>query len=285
MSKTILVTGATGKQGGALLNALIKANADFEILALTRNASSTSAQELLNKSPKVKVIAGNLDAADEVFAKAREAAMGGGANAESEVRQGKALIEASIKNDVKHFVYSSVDRGGVKSDNNPTNVPHFQTKHKLEQHLVSMAKHGNMNWTVLRPVAFFENLVPGFFGKVFATSWQMALRENQKLQLVATSDISILAAEAFMNPSEYKSTKISVAGDELTFDQFKQTFEQEIGKSLPTTFHFIGAVINWLAKDLGYMFKWFRNEGYGADISKMKKINPQLKDFRTWLRK
>jgi hypothetical protein len=53
-----------------------------------------------------------------------------------------------------------------------------------------------MDWTVLRPVAFFENLVPGFLGKVFSTSWQMTLKKNQTLQLIATSDIGFFAAEA-----------------------------------------------------------------------------------------
>lgn len=71
-SRAILVTGATGKQGGSLIDALLKAKAPFEILALTRDAQSQSSQNLLQKSPSIKLIIGNLDAADEIFKKAKE---------------------------------------------------------------------------------------------------------------------------------------------------------------------------------------------------------------------
>lgn len=58
MSKTLLITGATGKQGGSVIAALLKAKADFEILAVTRDASSGGAQNLLAKSSNIKVVEG-----------------------------------------------------------------------------------------------------------------------------------------------------------------------------------------------------------------------------------
>jgi uncharacterized protein YbjT (DUF2867 family) len=73
-SRTLLITGATGKQGGSTINALLKANASFEILALTRNAQSASAQRLLQKSPKIKLVTGDFNAIDDIFVKAKEAA-------------------------------------------------------------------------------------------------------------------------------------------------------------------------------------------------------------------
>jgi hypothetical protein len=79
---------------------------------------------------------------------------------------------------------------------------------------------GGMKWTVLRPVAFFETLVPGFIGRVFTTSWEMTLKANQILQLIATSDIGVFAVDAFMKPKEFENKKISSAGDELTYHQF-----------------------------------------------------------------
>lgn len=72
-ARAILVTGATGKQGGSVVNALLRANTNFEILALTRNAQSSSAQRLLQRSPKIKLVTGNLDSIEDVFRKAKEA--------------------------------------------------------------------------------------------------------------------------------------------------------------------------------------------------------------------
>jgi|SRR5690242_21120388 len=73
MSKALLMTGATGKQDGSTIDALLKANADFEITALTRNAQSTFAQNLRAKSSKIKLITGNLDDLTRVFDNVKEA--------------------------------------------------------------------------------------------------------------------------------------------------------------------------------------------------------------------
>lgn len=72
MSRTVLVTGATGKQGGSVVNALLKQDADFQILALTRDPQSASAQRLANWSPKTKLIADNLDDVEDIFNKAKQ---------------------------------------------------------------------------------------------------------------------------------------------------------------------------------------------------------------------
>ncbi|CAO2652886.1 Nn.00g022970.m01.CDS01 [Neocucurbitaria sp. VM-36] len=298
-ARAILITGATGKQGGSLVDALLKRNTSFEILALTRDTQSTSSQKLLQKSPKIKLVSGNLDTVDDVFrnAKAATKAQIWGvfsvqsrddlkALGKNEEKQGISLVDASLKNGVRHFVYSSADRGGTaKSDTDPTNVPHFVTKFNIEQHLFAKAKGSDMSYTVLRPVAFFENLVPGFFGKVFTTSWAMRLRASQKLQLVATSDIGFFAAESFSKHEEagFRNKSVSLAGDELTFEEFKEVFERKTGETLPTTYQFLTSVILWLLKELGYMFTWFQEVGFGADIQGLKKVNPGMKDFKTWL--
>jgi uncharacterized protein YbjT (DUF2867 family) len=73
MSKSILVTGATGKQGGSVITNLLKQDAYVEILAVTRDVNSASATKLAAKSPKVKLVQGNLDQVDEIFANAKKA--------------------------------------------------------------------------------------------------------------------------------------------------------------------------------------------------------------------
>jgi hypothetical protein len=73
MSKTVLITGATGKQGGSVVDALLSAKADFEILAVTRDASSGGAQKLQKKSSNIKLVEGNLDEPEKIFTNARKA--------------------------------------------------------------------------------------------------------------------------------------------------------------------------------------------------------------------
>jgi uncharacterized protein YbjT (DUF2867 family) len=206
-------------------------------------------------------------------------------NAAQEETQGKALVDESLKQNVKFFVYSSVDRGGeARSPNNPTNIPHFINKHNIEQHLMEKTKNTGMDWFILRPTAFFDNLVPGFFGKIFATAFRLSLK-GKPLQLVATSDIGFFGAEGFLNPEKYAGTGLSLAGDELTYDQFAKTFKEKTGQTIPTTFGFLGSLVMASMKDFGYMFKWFHDEGYKADIPRLKQMNPDLKDFGMWLEK
>jgi uncharacterized protein YbjT (DUF2867 family) len=72
MSRTVLICGATGKQGGAVVNKLLDEKADFEILAVTRDAKSASAQRLMEKSPKIKLVQGNLAEPLAIFKAAKE---------------------------------------------------------------------------------------------------------------------------------------------------------------------------------------------------------------------
>ncbi|KAJ6128296.1 hypothetical protein N7471_009513 [Penicillium samsonianum] len=295
MSRTVLITGATGKQGGSVVAALLKAKSDFEILAVTRDASSGGAQKLQAKSSNIKLVEGNLDEPEKIFDNAHKATsqpiwgvysvqvpVAGGSNQEAEERQGKGLVDAALKNNVKHFVYSSVDRGGDASFDSPTPIPHFISKHKIEHHLVEKAKGTEMTWTILRPVAFLENFTPDFFGKVFATCWKNTVKDKP-LQLISVGDIGFFGAQAFIYPNQYQNRGISLAGDELTYDEMTEIFKNKTGKSVPTTFGFVAKGLMAMMKDLGCMFQWFYDVGYGANIPELRKVHPELKDFGTWL--
>ena len=185
MSKAILVTGATGKQGGALISALLDAPdaGSYRLIALTRKPTSAAAKMLADQG--VDLIQGDLNDVPGVFQTAQEVAggriwgvfavlvsdtitsfepcltvarvaHGAGASAATEEAQGKALVDASIANGVEYFVYSSVERGGdEKSWENPTLIPHFVSKHRIELHLREAAED-KMMWTILRPTAFME---------------------------------------------------------------------------------------------------------------------------------
>jgi NAD(P)-dependent dehydrogenase (short-subunit alcohol dehydrogenase family) len=72
MSKAVLITGATGRQGGAVVNALLPSS-DFTILAVTRNTASPLAQKLVQKSPKIKLVQGDLNDPITIFKNAKEA--------------------------------------------------------------------------------------------------------------------------------------------------------------------------------------------------------------------
>ena len=178
VSKPILVLGATGRQGKGVVNAILASESkdDYTILALTRNPDSPSAKSLAAKSSTMKLIKGNMDDVPSIFQAALEAtanapiwgvfsvqqAIQEGATQSRETKQGKDVVDGAIANNVKVFVYTSVDRHGVRTDTNPTNIPHFISKHDIEVYVKEKAMDSGMSYTILRPVAFMDNMTPKF---------------------------------------------------------------------------------------------------------------------------
>ncbi|MCJ1290594.1 hypothetical protein MMC34_002134 [Xylographa carneopallida] len=294
MSKPILITGATGKQGGAVLRALLAhpsySPTTHPIYAVTRDTSSASATRLAALSPSIQLIAGDMNNTPAIFSSLPTPPWGvfsvqlPGA---AEVAQGTALVDAAVRAGARKFVYTSVDRHGADSDHDPTDVPHFMTKHQIEQHLMraAPASGGTLGYTILRPVFFLDNLEWGFVGKVVATAWRDYLGDR-KMQVIATADVGTFGATAFMEPKnpEYMDKAYSLAGDELTWDEAETIFRERTGRGIPTTFGFLASFVLWAVKDVGLMFRFIRDKGFGADVEKLKAMQAGrgLKDFGMW---
>lgn len=287
--RRILVTGATGKQGGSLIKALSTSSPNtFELVALTRNLDSPSAQRL-RQQPNVSLLKGDLDDVSAIFRQGGSPFYGVFSvqtpdDHKKEEAQGKALAEAAAKSGVKHFIYTSADRGGSeRSDRDPTPVPHFISKFNIEQRLKTVAAEAReeMQWTIIRPVAFMENLTPDFFGKAFGTAWRL---NGRKMQIVSTDSIGILAAEAFIHPEQFASKSITLATDSLSFDEANAVFKSKFGRDMPVTFNIIGRVVLLLTwQKLGIMFKWIREVGFGADPGEYIHRYPGMQNFEQWL--
>ncbi|KAH9899039.1 NAD(P)-binding protein [Xylariomycetidae sp. FL2044] len=302
MTRTILVTGATGKQGASVINALLnEKHESFNILAVTRDAGSASARRLESRSSSIKLVQGDLDDVSTLFQDAQkispepiwgvysvQISMGKGVTLESEIQQGKRLIDEAIKAGVEHFVYSSVERGGDEASwDNPTPIPHFQSKYHIERYLRAQTGQGkpgaSMGWTILRPVAFMDNLAPGFPTKVFMAAVHRQVG-NKAMQWIATSDIGVFAAMAFANPEQWDRRAVGLAGDELTFEQLSGSFESATGYPVPETYWFFGSVLTTLVKEVALMIGWFASDGYKADVKARREEHPDMLTMEQWLR-
>lgn len=300
MSRAILITGATGSQGGAVIDALVSQQTDFLLLAVTRNTTSPSATKLASKSKNIKLVQGDLNDVPTVFANAKKAAgsvpiwgvfsvqqaLGGDATVEKEEVQGKAIVDEALKNDIKFLVYSSVDRGGdEKSWTDPTEVPHFASKHRVELHLRDSTANGksSMRWTILRPVAFMENFQTGMATKVFLAAMRDTLGDKP-LQLIAVKDIGIAAAKAFQSPDAWNKKATGLATEEVSYKQLSDIWQRATGSPAPGSFGVLGWILKRAVKELGIMINWFGRVGYGVDVESNKKFNPTPVTLESWLR-
>ena len=280
MKPLVLVTGGTGKQGGATVAALLPAN-KTRIRVLTRDPKSPKAQRLAQQG--VELASGDLDdpAAVQAALQGVSAAFSvqtfeGKGGPEAEERQGNAFAEAVKAAGGVHLVYSSVD-GAERT----SGVPHFESKWRIEQHIARLG----LPATILRPVAFMENFATSgfplamFFGMIKAT-----MGATRKLQLVAVSDIGWFAARALESPESYKDRKIAIAGDELSLAEILAVYKRVVGKA-PAVAPLPGfAPRLMLPKDMYLMLRWFAETGYKGDIAAIRREHPGALTFEAWLR-
>lgn len=240
-TRNILVVGATGKQGGAVLRALKRmdrSDAPIHILALTRNAESAGAKALAeNHKGFVDVVQGDIAKPEPIFASQPKGSIDAvflvtNPGKVPEDQQAIPFIDAAVEHGVKHIVFSSVERGGdEKSWTNPTDIKHFREKHNIEIHIRDKANKepGKFTWTILRPVAFFDNWNGGFFGAAFTALLSVSLKPDTKLQLISIYDIGRFGATALAFPGTWAGRAIGLAGDALTLDEAKKTFKHVVG--------------------------------------------------------
>lgn len=297
--RTILVTGATGKQGRGVLDAIAalptqNSSMPFHILAMVRDPTSAASQKLA-KLPNVSVVKGDFNDSSAVFTNYGKSIWGVYSvqiNSDEELVHGKGLINAAVTHGVRHFVYSSGERGGPeRSDRDPTNVKNFAVKFEIEQYLKSVcqARQGTqpMTYTILRPVSFFENQATDIHGSGFGRMWMQIGNGDKPLQMISVRDIGWFAAQSFANPEspKFRNAALSLAGDELSAKQAEKTFKEITGKKMPLAPCIIGKGLKYWHQDtLGDMFAWFEKEGYGADVKECRTMNPNMLDYPTWLK-
>jgi uncharacterized protein YbjT (DUF2867 family) len=271
--KLILITGATGQQGGAVCNAL--QGKGFKLRAMTRNPDGDKAKALAANG--VEVVKGDLDDASSLKA-ALKGAWGAfavqntwEAGVEKEEEQGKRFATVAREAGVKHYVYSSVGSAERK-----TGIPHFENKARVEDTVRGLKFDSHV---ILRPVFFMENLPSPWFlnGDKLVT----ALKPETKLQMIAVADIGRIGAQAFIDAEKMNGREIELAGDAATMPEAASILSKALGKQI----EFMQIPIEEIRKnseDFALMLEWFDKVGYNADISKIDNEFGKMTRLEPW---
>ena len=275
--KTVLITGATGKQGGATLRHLARMGG-FRLRALTRKPDGDAAKALTALG--AEVVAGDLDDAASV-----ERALAGvwgvfavqntwEAGVEKEEEQGKRVAQLARAKGVQHFVYSSVGSAHKK-----TGIPHFENKFRVEQTVKTL---GFPSHVIIRPVFFMENLPSPWFlnGDHLVT----ALKPATKLQMIAADDIGKFAAKAFVEADKWNRLELDIAGDAATMPEAAAALSELTGRTI--TYQPIPiAAVRQNSADMAAMLEWFDAVGYSADIASLEtRFGIRPLTLKEWIR-
>jgi uncharacterized protein YbjT (DUF2867 family) len=277
MSRTILITGATGHQGGATLHNLL--GKDFTLRALTRHPERDKARALANVG--VDVVKGDLNDA-ESLTRALAGVWGvyavqntweAGVTLEEE--QGKRIARLAREAGVEHFVYAS-----VASAHRETGIPHFENKRRIELTVKSL---GFPSTVIIRPVFFMENLLtPSFLNGDTLVS---TLKPATVLQMIAAEEIGVFGAMAFTRAAELNGREVDIAGDAVTLPTAAATLSAALGRSI-TYVQVPIAEVRKNSEDVAQMLEWFERVGYNADIAGLEReFGVKPLPLEAWARK
>ena len=270
--RIILVTGATGRQGGAVYRHLQEKG--FKLRALVRDPNTNQARQLMGYGEEV--FQGSLDDPDSLI-RAMDGVYGVFSvqpHSANEIQQGVAVIEVAKRQGVSHFVYSSVG-----SADEETGIPHFESKVKVEEHLRS----SGLQYTIVRPVFFMENWHRGFGASIRNGQLQQPLSPTAKLQMVAVDDIGAFVALAFEHPGEWKNRTFSLAGDELSMQQIADAFSRVTAREVKYV------QVSWdqfeknMGRELTVMYHWFEKKGFHFNIEEVRREYLPTHTFDRWL--
>lgn len=248
--------------------------------ALTRNPDSAAARQL-------RAIGAQVTYADFAHPDSLRGALAGSsalfamttpfeADVEQEVREGVALLNAAASAGVGHIVFTSATNA-----DRATGIPHFDSKHRLERHLVSLG----VPWTVIAPAAFMDQ---------YRESWTLdALRRGEfcrpmpgerPVALIPAVDIGSFAALALSEPERFTGRRIDIAADELTGRQIAAVLGAACGRpvryiELPNEY------VERYSAALATMFRYFAAVGMDVDVSGLRREYPEVgwHSFADWV--
>jgi uncharacterized protein YbjT (DUF2867 family) len=275
----VLVTGATGKQGGRLVRELLARG--HSVRALTRKPESPAAAALAQLG--VSIVPGNFDdegsleraarGVDTVFAMSTPFEGG----SKTEAREGINLVRAASRARVKHLVYSS-----VAGADRATGIPHFDSKFEVEQEI----RRSGIPFTIVAPVFFMENFLGAWMAAGIAQgSIAIAVPATRRLQQIAVRDIAQFSALVIERRESFLGTRIDIASDELTLTTAAAAISDGLGRPITYTALPIDAV-RQQNEDLARMYEWFDRVGYDADVVGLRELYPDVgwHRFSIWAR-
>ena len=273
--KTVLVTGATGNQGGATARHLLAAG--WRVRAFVRDDTAPAAAALA--AAGAELVRGDLDdrASIEAAASGAYGIYSVQSVGDKEVAQGKNVADAAKAADVRHLVYSSV--GGVESQNR------FYLEHgwgpidkwQIETHIRDLG----IPATILRPAGFMEDFTSAarfFQNGSLTVPWH----DDLVMQLIAIDDIGAFAALVFAEPGAYLGRAMEIAGDRLSAPRIADALSVAAGRPIPHAS--VPLDVLWEhSPEAAKVFTWVNATYFDTDPAPLRKAHPGLMDFGAWL--
>lgn len=241
-TEPVLVTGSTGRQGGATARVLLAAG--VPVRALVRDPATERAKavealgaelvpgDLLDRESVQRAAKG----ARAVFSVQMPAFTADGVDFDGEVTQAVNLMEAAKAAGVPQFVHTSTSGAGQQRDKPgwddarwTTMMASLDAKTRIQDHLRTA---GFPLWTLLKPAFFMENFLPStalLFPRRIEGGLVTVLKPQTRLPLVAADDIGRAAAAAIAQPDRFHAVELELASDYRTLTEIAEILSRTLG--------------------------------------------------------
>jgi len=290
----ILVTGATGLQGGAVTNALIAAG--VAVRALVRDPAHQAAMALAARG--VDLAKGDFEDKSSLVAAMRGVAgvfsvQRPPTNPDdpgSEIRAGQNLIDAAKSVGVESFVQTSVARAGEQKDFVGWQDGRWWNAYWDSKSAVMDAVRNAAfpSATILKPAYMMDNFsTPNMVAIAFPAlkngRIETQIESGTKLDMISAEDVGRFAAAAFQDPKRFNGLSITLAAESLTMTEIAAIL-QEV-KGVPVEAVFVppaDALAAGANPSLVNSYDWDNVEGYKVDIEALSAFGIRLTSFKAW---
>ncbi|GLU48369.1 NmrA family NAD(P)-binding protein [Nocardiopsis ansamitocini] len=296
-SAPVLVTGATGRQGGATARTLLAAG--VPVRALVRDPSTDRARAV--EALGAELVTGDLhdrgsvvraaEGARAVFSVQMPEITEEGFDFEGEVAQGINLIEGAKAAGVRQFVHTSVSGAGQHTETPgwaegrwASMEPTMKAKSAIQDRLRTA---GFPHWTLLKPGFFMVNFLPSMafmFPRGVEGGLVSVLKPGTRLSLVAVEDIGKAAAAAIAAPERFDGIELELASDYLSMTEIAEVLSQALGTPLsaPDMTEEEALAAGMPAMGIGH--EWLNVAGQPGRPEHARDLGIPLTGFTAWAR-
>jgi len=236
MPKLLTVFGATGQQGGALIEYVLRnpdLSKNFVLRGITRDLSKPASISLIEKG--VELVQADLDDPGSLDkAVAGSYAVFGVTNfwekasAEVEIAQGKAIADAAVKTGAVQLIWSSLPNVTELSSGELTAVHHFDSKAEVESYIRTL----NIKSMFFLPGCFMQNYFTIMKPQLDPDgTWFISLpcKETTRLPMIDIRDTGKFLSPALLNPDKYNGKRFIAATAFYTAIELLETWKRVTG--------------------------------------------------------